>query len=267
MSVSAGEAKTMSGDDEYMSELKQLASQIKESRVNQDRIRMSIMKLLQRFKAQSGLGSLASRINILDMLYQDSNYISDERLRERFQSTLRQYKATLEEQLDNPITLTQKFIAVVKRIYSNAGEMTDEMFYNGESFYWIFQEKAGPATTHDNGLGTEKDYYRDRTFRNARYFVRRATNSLQQMDIDDVIQTLYFFIQDCTHFTNEYSKMYEKHQGVLKMVLRQAKYVRGELIDFMAEQKAAKKEAEDNLRLPKHIRGRIKDFIGYKLRF
>ena len=162
--------------------------------------------------------------------------------------------------------MTQNFIAVVKRIYSNAGEVNDDMIYNNELIYWIFQEKAFATVVHDNGLGTEKDYYKDRTFRDARYFVNRATKSLRKMDIDDVIQSVSFLIQDLRHLTNPNSEMYEKHKGVLKMVLGQALNVRGELIDFMAEQEAAKKETEDKLRLPKHIRGRIKDFIGLKKR-
>lgn len=262
MSVSAGEAKTMSGDDEHMSELKQLASQIRPQRVQR-----SVMKLLLGLKAQTGLGSLNYRINIVRMLLQEADYISDQTLRDRFKRAVRRHWGVLGQQLNNPITLTQNFIAVVKRIYSNTGEVTDDMFYNNESFYWIFRDRAGAKVVHDNGLGTEKDYYRDKIFRDARYFVKRATKSLQKMDLKDVVQTLDFLIKDFAFYTNPYSEVYEKPQGVLKMVLFQARELRPKLLDAIVEYNAGKKETQDKLRLPKHIRGRIKDFIGSKLRF
>lgn len=260
MSVSAGEAKTMSGDDEYMSELKQLASQIRPERVQR-----SVMKLLLSLKAQTGLGSLSYRINIIEMLLQDANYISDQTLRDSFKRAARRYWGFLKQQLDNPITSTQNFIAVIQRFYSNIGsEVTEDMFYNGESFFWIFENSK-----------REQQFARDRMFKQLRYFVNRATNSLQKMDLEDVIQTLDFLIQDLEFFLNadwvpedrSIGNFTETEMGAINKALAQALSVKWKLTIFVNEQNAAKKEAEDNLRLPKHIRGRIKDFIGYKLRF
>ena len=134
MSYSEGEAKSLSGDDDYMSELKALASQIK-----WERLRNSVTKLLLRLKSQSGLGSLNEKLNILRLLMQDAHYIDDRRVKERFETTVRMYMVYFKQQLDNPVSETKHFIAVLKRVLSNGdANITDDMFYNEVSFYWIF---------------------------------------------------------------------------------------------------------------------------------
>ena len=257
MSVTAGESKNMSGDDNYMSELRELASQISPQGVQR-----SVMKLLLSLKAQTGLGSLSYRINILEILLQDAKYISDQTLRERFTGALRRYWGVLQQQLDNPITSTQIFIALIQRFYSNIGSKdTRDMFYEGESIYQIFKDSK-----------PEQLHARNEMFKDLRLFVNRATDSLQKMEIEDVLQRLVILTEDLDFFSNAdwvpkkkelgIGNFTEKELGAINQVLAQAISLQSKLTIFMNEQNAAKKEATDNLQMPKHIRRRIKDFVG-----
>jgi len=256
MSYSEGEAKSLSGDDDYMSELKALASQIK-----WERLRNSVTKLLLRLKSQSGLGSLNEKLNILRLLMQDAHYIDDRRVKERFETTVRMYMVYFKQQLDNPVSETKHFIAVLKRVLSNGdANITDDMFYNEVSFYWIFGYwKAETTDELDLKLAVRKQI---------RYFVKDLTRSLIKMDLDAVLESLRFLILDFNAFVKRTTPpLPEDVKGAMMMMLQQARALESKLPWFIYKREKAIKEAEDSMRLPKHIRGRIKDFIGSKLRF
>ena len=80
----------------------------------------SIQKLLSRFNAQSGIASLLTRINILEMMLQDLEGIADNNLKKAFKKKVNEKIDDLEEQLENPITQTQKFILVLNNINNNS---------------------------------------------------------------------------------------------------------------------------------------------------
>jgi len=248
--MSGGEAKALFGEDEYEARVTQLAENIKP-----EHIKRSVNKLLLRLKGQTGMGSIMYKKNILNMLLQDAEYIEDECLRYNFEEALYKYHDALP--MHPTVTLTEKLISVMKRIYSNAGAGRDtvpEMFYNGNSFFWIFEEWK---PKHD------MIEFKNVFFKIVKYCVERMIKSLKSTDLEDVKQVLDFVIQDFRCFLKR--DLPEDVIGVLNMVLTRARELRPRLLDLINELKTVREEAENNLQLPDHIKRKIKGMAKLRL--
>lgn len=269
MSVSRAEIRALSGDSRYLAQLKNAAS-----RITDERLKTSIMKLLLRLKAQSGIGSLNKKIEILKMLTGLINTMeSDDTVKSFFKNVLSRYMADLKQRSNNPVGWGMDFIAVVESFYSEPKVVTEDMQYNGESFYWMFNNQVYKWENGTYGTELGPTLPTKKLFLVVmKSFVREAIISLQNIDLKDFKKKLNLLIQDIENFKegDEFGMMYtltEPENGALDKVIAQAKQLGAKCTVYMYEHEEAKKEAEDNLRLPKHIRGRIKDFIGLKLRF
>lgn len=223
--------------------------------IKPERIKRSVNKLLLRLKGQTGMGSIMYKKNILNMLLQDAEYIEDQCLKKNFEEALYKYHDALP--MHPTVTLTEKLISVIKRIYSNAGAGRDtvpEMFYNGNSFFWIF---FFWKPKHD--MLEFKNFF----YKTTKYCVERMIKSLKSTDLEDVKQVLGFVIQDFRCFLKR--DLPEDVIGVLNMVLTQARELRPRLLDLINELKTVREEAENNLQLPDHIKRKIKGMAKLRL--
>lgn len=218
------------------------------NKIKPDNIKKRIEELLLRLEAQSGIGSLLNRINICELMLQDSPYISDSSLRKQFVREVKEHIAALKQQLDNPITRTQTFIKVLNNINNNVYFGDADVFPGEESLYWIFLDRESDnQQTKKKKKSIKKD---------AKYHVNRLKQSLKKMDLEDIILVLDFVIDDFRD--HERTTEREDFKRACRMIINQARDLRWRVIEYAEEQKEASKAAEDNLKLPDDVIGIIK---------
>lgn len=219
------------------------------NKIKPDSIKKSVKELLLRLEAQSGVGSLLTRINLCELMLQDSHYINDSTLRKQFVREVRKLIAALKQQLDNPITRTHTFIKVLNNINNNLDVGDADVFPGGgESLYWIFaDQESDNQQTKKKKKSIKKD---------ANYHVNRLKRSLKIMDLEDILLVLDFVIVDFRD--HERTTEREDFKRACRMIINQARDLRWRVMDYAEEHKEASKAAEDNLMLPDDVIGILK---------
>ena len=127
-------------------------------------------------------------------MLQDLEGIADNNLKKAFKKKVNEKIDDLEEQLENPITQTQKFILVLNNINNNS-DVGDANIFVGdkddeESLYWIFNSWKPDSQTEI----TKKLIQNGAT-----YLANRLNQDVTTMNLRDIIQVLDFVINDFHH--------------------------------------------------------------------
>ena len=180
-------------------------------------------------------------------MLQDADYINDASVKIPFVRKVREHMAVLRQKLDNPITRTQTFVKVLNNINNNGDVGDADVFPGTESLYWIFVHKD----TDDQQTKRKKEDIR----RDANYLVNRLWEDIKIMNLEDILVTLDFTIQDFSD--HKRTTVREDFKDACTMIINQASDLRQQVSKYFHQHKEASKAAEDNLELPDDVIGII----------
>ena len=218
----------------------------------------SIQKLVYRFNAQSGIASLLYKINLLELMLQDSKFINDDNLKKKFEQKVNEKIAILKQDLDNPIIQTQKFIRVLNNINNNSDVGDANIFVRSKSLFWIFD-----MWKPEGSAKVTKELVK----KNATYLAKRLQQDVTTMNLRDIIQVLDFVVTDFNKFLKFENIPDNVKEGIL-LVKQQAVVLITKVVLYTQEHEDATNFAEDQLdmTLPEDIIDQIKK-MGLHLRF